>query len=80
MKTEELKKRIDALTPEAKGWLHRACNQLADAGEYIDNTKAHAECEAAGLLETDDDNTIETADGVMGIVYSDNYLAAYSLA
>jgi hypothetical protein len=75
MTTEEIKIRLDGLSQPAKDWLHSACNQIADSGEYIDNEKAHAECEAAGLVETGEDNHLDVEAGVMALVYSDGYLA-----
>jgi hypothetical protein len=74
MSREEAKAKIDALTPETKGWLHRACNQLADCAEYIPNDAARSECVDAGLVAVFHDDSMEVGASVMGLVYSNNYL------
>lgn len=74
MTKDEIKTKLDALSPAAKEWLHNACNQIADAGEYIDRPVDRKECIAAGLVEMHG-RMVDVDAHVMGLV-SDNYLAA----
>lgn len=78
---QALKAKLDALSPAVKGWLHRACNQIADAGEYIPNETARAAVIAAGLAVLHErDDSLEMAEGVMQVVYSDGYLSDFATA
>ncbi len=83
MNKDEIKTKLDALSLPAKLWLHDACNQVADAGEYINRQAERDECEAAGLLEVikgeDLEEHMEVDAHVMGLVYGDSYFAAVAL-
>lgn len=75
MNDSELKLKIDALSMRSKRWLHTVCNQIADADGYSNIPTCRDECAKAGLLKVSKRGYITMAEGVMGLVYSDSYLA-----
>lgn len=80
MTTAELKQRIDALSPEAKSWLHHFAQQINDseAGGFIDTPKLREECFAAGIVKDWGGGEFGLSGEANDMLYSDGYLAAFA--
>lgn len=74
--TRSIREKLATLSDEAKGWLHRTCNQLADTGEYCSGV-GKKECIKVGVIEDKKFGRIEVSEEVMHLVYSCNVLDAF---
>ncbi len=76
---DELKQRIDALSPRAKQWLHHTAQQLndTDADGYIDHPDSRVECVAAGIIDQHG-KYIELSGEANDLLYSEGYLRDYA--
>lgn len=72
------KAKIDSLSPEAKGWLHRTVVSMNDVGEYMDNPKLRKECIEAGVVSQLRSKCLEVSADINAIVYTEGYLAAFA--
>jgi hypothetical protein len=80
MNTDELKQKIDALSPGAKSWLHNFAQQIndSDADGFIDRPKCREECMAAGIVEDEGRGRYGLSGEASGLLYGDAYLAAFA--
>jgi hypothetical protein len=69
------KEKLNSLSSKAKAWLHLACEQMADAGEYVDDTECRSECVNKGVVNQLSGRQIEISAEISDLVYSQGYLA-----
>lgn len=72
---EQLKRRLDSLSDDAKDWLDQTCHRFADSQGYHKSPKLIEECLQAGLIEKHR-GRIEVSGEVMNLVYSESYFRA----
>lgn len=74
MTIDETMQRIDALSPRAKEWLRKTCEQAADDHSWTDVPSVRVECENAGLVDKRG-RFLHIDPTVQLLVYGDQYLA-----
>jgi len=81
MKTNELKQKIDALSPEAKEWLHNFAQQINDCDSvgFADNPKCRKECFDAGIILGLGRGRYGLGEEANALLYTKQYLATPTL-
>lgn len=69
----DLRSRLDALSQNAKYWLHTTCNRFGEGEGYDPDPVSISECYKAGIIKKCG-KFIDVPPDVMELVYSEGYL------